>query len=195
MRFCILTTMILFLNACSSTNPPPKDNAFTRVSLQELLENKKKYDGKRVSLEAYIVGSEYNPSEDDAQFFILSLGDQPPKKKSNNIFCPKTKYKVRAAEDGYNKEVIIDCYRMANAAKRINQKITIFGVYKPDQEFYYYKKGIDLRISKIRIGNKTVNSDFADKSKIAHDTPGMIKTFYKGGKKIYDLAKKLTIGL
>lgn len=195
MKHFILILVTLLLNACSSTNPPPMDKEFSRLTIQELLNNKTAYDGKRIAIDAYIIGSEYNPSEDDAQFFILSLADQPPQNNSKDIFSPKVKYKIRAAEDGYNKEVILDSFKMASTAKRKGQKITVFGTYKPDQEFYYYTKGIDFRIAKIRIGNKTINTDFADKSKIAHDTPGMLKNVYKGGKKIYDLAKKLTIGL
>ena len=115
-------------------------------------------------------------------------------KSGKALFSPKTQYKIRAAEDGYNKEVIEDCYRMAMIAKRMGQKVTVFGTYEPDKEFYYFERGVDLRIVKMRIGNKTVNTDFADKSKMAHETPGMLKKAYQGGKKLYDIAKKLSLG-
>jgi hypothetical protein len=195
MRFLIIV-LLLLLVACSSTNPPPADDEFSPVTVQELIENKEEYDGRQVVFDAYIVGSEYNPSEDGAQFFILSLGQSSsPKRGKNTIYCPGVKYKIRAAEDGYNKEIIEDCFRMSNLARRMGQKVTVFGTYKPNEEFYYYTSGIDLRIAKMRIGNKTINTDFADKSKVAHDTPGLLKKVYQGGKKIYELAKKLSVGI
>ena len=80
---------------------------------------------------------------------------------------------------------------MADNARKLGTKVTIFGHFNPDQPFYYYGNGIDIEIEKMRVGNKTVNTDFDDKSKFAHEAPGMLRKVYQGGKKIIDIAGKL----
>ena len=80
---------------------------------------------------------------------------------------------------------------MLENARKLGQEVTIYGEFIPNQPFYYYKKGIDLYIDQVRIGNRTVNTDYGDKSKLAHDAPGMFRKLYQGGKKIIDLAKKV----
>jgi hypothetical protein len=192
----ILIILLAGLVGCSSTNEPGEDKEFKAVTLKELVDKKNTYVGKQVMLDAYVIGSEYNPSEGGAQFFVLSLGDEGAYDGSaNQLYRPEVKYKIRAAEDGYNKKVIKDCFEMSNIARRTGQKVTVFGTYQPGESFYYYENGVDLRIAKIRIGNVTVNTDFADKSKIAAETPGILKKIYNGGKKLYDIVKKLSIGI
>ena len=191
MKQLFIITVLICLIGCSSTDNPPKDEAFKQVTIKQLVEKESDYRGKRVSLDAYVIGSEYNPSEDGAQFFILSLGENKVRKKNSSLYNPETQFKIRAVEDGYNKEIIEDCYRMAMIARRMGQKVTVFGTYEPGKEFYYYERGVDLHIAKMRIGNKTINTDYADKSKIAHETPGILKQVYQKGKKLLELLKKL----
>jgi hypothetical protein len=185
--------LVMFFVGCSSSEKVAADHEYVKVSIRDLVDNQKDFDGKIIMLDAYVLGAEYNPSEDGAQFFILSLGEeiQCDNKKGNQIFFPNIKYKVRAVEDGYNGGIIKSCYIMADNARKLGMKVTVFGEYKPDQPFYYYGNGIDIQIQKIRMGNKTVNTDFNDKSKLAHETPGMLRKVYNGGKKIISFAGKL----
>lgn len=188
--FCCL---ILLLCSCSSTTTAESDEKFTPVEFNDLRNSMSKYEGKRVVFDAYVLGSEYNPSENDRQFFVVSLSDQPcpVSSKSGMLFCPGVKNKIRAAEDGYNSAVIENSYKLMNNARKLSQLVTVYAECQPNREFYYYGNGIDLYISKVKIGNKTVNTDYADKSKMAAEAPGYFKSIYKGGKKLFDLAKKL----
>ena len=188
----LLLLLILVLSAgCSSSETVPAEDTYSPVSIRDLVETPEIFIGQKVIVTAYVLGSEFNPSEDDAQFFILSLGERAVSgSRGNQLIFPDEKYKVRAAEDGYNGEIIKDCYIMADNARKLGQEVTIFGVFNPGEEFYYYEKGVDLYIEQIRIGERTVNTDFGDKSKLAHDAPGMLRKIYQGGKKIIDLAKK-----
>ena len=134
----------LLFASCSSTNDPGGDHGFIRVTVKELSNSPNFYSGQEVVLDAYVLGAEYNPSEDDAQFFILTLGEEPQydAAKASQILFPQVKRKVRAAEDGYNEEVIKDCYEMSVRARKLGQKVTVFGVYMPGEPFYYYEINI-----------------------------------------------------
>ena len=189
----IFIFIIFFLCSCSSTTTSESDEEFVAVEFNELYNSMINYEGKRVVFDAYVLGSEYNPSEDDRQFFVLSLSDKPCKisSKSGKLFCPTVKNKLRAAEDGYNASVIKSSYILMNNARKLGQLVTVYAECQPNREFYYYGNGIDLYISKVKVGQTTVNTDYADKSKMAAEAPGYIKSVYKGGKKLFDLAKKL----
>ena len=189
----LLTVLLFCLVGCSSSNTPKPDSEFKRVDFTQLAQSINAYEGERVVFDAYVLGSEYNPSEDGRQFFILSLGDEakPGHKNPGHLFFPEVKNKLRAAEDGYNGGVIVNCYKMADNARKLGHKITIYAECKPNRNFYYYGTGVDLHISKMKVGEKTVNTDYADKSKMAAEAPGYFKSVYNGGKKIFDLAKNL----
>ncbi|MCM8533489.1 MAG: hypothetical protein NE330_20140 [Lentisphaeraceae bacterium] len=193
MKNLLIAILFCFLCSCSSQKVVSPDQEFIKTSIKELVDSPDKFIGEDIMLEAYVMGAEYNPSEEGAHFFILSLGEevQYDNKKGNQIFFPRVKYKVRAVEDGYNGSVIKDCYIMADNARKLGSRLTVFGRFNPDQPFYYYGNGIDIQVEKMRIGNRTVNTDYEDKSKLAHETPGMIRKLYKGGKKLIDLADKI----
>ena len=194
MKNLIIAFVLMLFWSCSGSNyTASPDVDFVKVSIKDLVDTPNEYAGDDIMLEAYVLGAEYNPSEEGAQFFIISLGDdvQCDNKKGNQIFFPDIKYKVRAAEDGYNGSIIQNCYVMADNARKLGSKITIFGRFNPDQPFYYYGNGIDIEIEKMRVGNRTVNTDFDDKSKLAHETPGMLRKVYRGGKKLIDIADKI----
>ena len=194
MKLLILTLGFVLLFSCSSNQSVSPDTSYVEVSVRDLVDFPDKYRYKNVMIEAYVLGAEFDPSEDGAQLLILSLGEevQVDDSKANQIFFPNVKYKIRAAEDGYNSEVIKNCYIMADNARKLGSKLTVFGKFVPDQSFYYYGNGIDVELQKLRVGNRTVNSDFDDKSKFAHETPGMLKKMYQGGKKLIDIADKIT---
>ena len=191
--FLAVIFLVLFVG-CSSNDSVAPDTSYTKVTIKDLVDNPNDYIHGNVMLEAYVLGAEFDPSEGGAQLFILSLGEdvQCDDMKANQIFFPSVKYKVRAAEDGYNADIIKSCYIMADNARKLGSKLTVFGKFNPDQPFYYYGNGIDIEIQKLRVGNKTVNSDYEDKSKFAHETPGMLRKMYQGGKKIIDFAGKIT---
>lgn len=194
MKLLIITLGLVLLFGCSSNQSVSPDTSYVQATVRDLVDNPHKYRHKNVMIEAYVLGAEFDPSEDGAQLFILSLGEdvQVDDSKANQIFFPNIKYKVRAAEDGYNSDVIKNCYIMADNARKLGSKLTVFGKFIPNQSFYYYGNGIDIELQKLRVGNKTVNSDFDDKSKFAHETPGMLKKMYQGGKKLIDIADKIT---
>ena len=189
----VFLSLVLFLLGCSSNQSAKPDKEFTHVKFEDLSSNIQDYNGRHVVFDAYVLGSEYNPSENKRQFYVISLSDEPCRKssKSGNLFCPDVKNKIRAAEDGYNFGVIVNSYKMVDNARKLGQKITVYAECQPNRNFYYYGNGVDLYISKIKVGEKTVNTDYADKSKMAAEAPGYIKSVYKGGKKIFDLAKNL----
>ncbi|MCH2208083.1 MAG: hypothetical protein MK132_19730 [Lentisphaerales bacterium] len=194
MKNLFLSLFLIMFVGCSSNEEVAPDASYTKVSIKDLVDSPDDYRHSNIMLEAYVLGAEFDPSEGGAQLFILSLGEelQCDDRKANQIFFPGVKYKVRAAEDGYNSEIIKSCYIMADNARKLGSKLTVFGTFNPDQPFYYYGNGIDIEIQKIRVGTKTVNSDFDDKSKFAHETPGMLKKMYQGGKKLIDFAGKIT---
>lgn len=192
MKYLILT-LILFLVGCSSNTESVPDDRFQEVEFDQLAESIHSYRGQKVVFDAYVLGSEYNPSEDGRQFFILSLGNEWKEdgNKSGELFHPQVATKLRAAEDGYNEGVIVHGYKMADNARKLGQKVTVYAECRPKEPYFYYREGVDLHISKIKFGEKTVNTDYADKSKMAAEAPGYFKKMYQGGKKLFDLAKKL----
>ncbi|MCM8525947.1 MAG: hypothetical protein NE327_05490 [Lentisphaeraceae bacterium] len=193
MKYLLLISLLVLACGCSSTTKAEPDDKFTPVEFNELTNSLHKYNGKKVVFDAYVLGSEYNPSENDRQFFVVSLSDQPCKKtsKAGTLLCPGVKNKIRAAEDGYNSGVIKNSYMLMNNARKLGQLVTVYAECQPNREFYYYGNGIDLYISKVKVGETTVNTDYADKSKMAAEAPGYFKSMYQGGKKLFDLAKKL----
>lgn len=192
MKYLLILALVV-LSSCSSTSTAEPDEKFTRVEFSQLQSSLSEYDGRKVVFDAYVLGSEYNPSENDRQFFIVSLSDTPCKisRKSGSLFCPNVKNKIRAAEDGYNSGVIKNTYMLLNNARKLGQPVTFYAECQPNRVFYYYGNGIDIYISKIKIGDTTVNTDYADKSQMAAKAPGYFKSVYKGGKKLFELAKKL----
>ena len=115
-KFIYKSFLLLFIG-CSSNEFVAPDTSYTKVSIKDLVDNPNDYKNYNIMLEAYVLGAEFDPSEDGAQLFILSLGDevQCDERKANQIF-PGVKYKVRAAEDGYNSDIIKSCYIMADNA-------------------------------------------------------------------------------
>lgn len=188
--FC---TAGLILLSCTSPPAQEEEEDYKHVSLQKLTRKPHKYDGKTIVVSGYVLGTEFNPSEDGAQFFILTIGEKPRSTDSveQKLIFTKEKYKVRAAEDGYNSGILKSCYIMAENARKLGLPITIIGDFKSDKKFYYYETGISLFIRQMKVGGRTVNTDYGDKSKFAHETPGILKRIYQGGKKAFKLAKDL----
>jgi len=189
----IICTISLIVASCSSPPVQEEEEDYKNVSLRKLTEKPHKYDGKTIVVSGYVLGTEYNPSEDGAQFFILTIGERPRSTDSaeQKLIFTKEKHKVRAAEDGYNAGILKSCYIMAENARKLGIPITIIGDFTPDKEFYYYETGISLFIRQMKVGDRTVNTDYGDKSKLAHSTPGFIKRVYQGGKKLFKLTKNL----
>jgi len=192
MKYLIIIFITMFAGCSSNTKSIPDEN-FIPVEFEQLSSSLESYRGKKVMFDAFVLGSEYNPSEEGRQFFVLSLSNEWTKEYKNQggLFVPEVSKKLRAAEDGYNKEVIVHCYKMADNARKLGQKVTFFAECKPNKPFYYYGSGVHLYISKMKFGEQTVNTDYADKSEMAAKAPGYVKSVYQGGKKLFDLAKKL----
>jgi len=192
---CLMLTCFatIIIPSCSSTPVQEEEEDYKNVSLKKLTEKPDRYDGKTIVVSGYVLGTEYNPSEDGAQFFILTIGRSP--RSTDNVeqklIFMTEKHKVRAAEDGYNSGILKSCYIMAENARKLGIPITIIGDFNPDKKFYYYETGISLFIRQMKVGDRTVNTDYGDKSKFAHSTPGVLKRIYQGGKKLFKLAKDL----
>ena len=183
-------TLSLFISCANNTKD---EEDYPTVPLYKLTKKPDRYAHKTIVLTAYVLGTEFHPSESGAQFFILTLGEKPRTviQEGKQIIFADIKNKIRAVEDGYNAGILKSSYIMAENARKLGLQITVIGEFKPNEPFYYYESGISLFIRQMRVGDTTVNTDYGDKSKFAHSTPGFLKKAYQGGKKIFKFVKDL----
>ncbi|NQZ60564.1 MAG: hypothetical protein HRT88_24210, partial [Lentisphaeraceae bacterium] len=90
----MLIILSLFCFSCTSSQKTSPSTAYSAVNLRDLVDFPGNFTGKKIILKAYVLGSEFNPNEDDAQFFILSLGEKPQQYYStaSNIIFPEELY-------------------------------------------------------------------------------------------------------
>ena len=184
--FALLALAIILTGCQTVKHTATTSDGYTPVTLDELRQNSDGYEGHKIVIHAYILGMEYGVNADDADQWIMVLGDQPQLDdgRANQLIFPEIDNKVRAAEDGYNREILRRCYEICRESRRKGSEIRVYGVYNSDRAYAEYFSGIDLMIDKITSDNTLINTDFNDHSVLKEKTPGYFKKSYKGVKKI-----------
>lgn len=178
-------SLSLFLFAsCSNTSIEKRE--YLKTDIESLQDNPQKYDGQFIKVEGYIIGNEYLPSKTGLSLLILTISkdSQPLYAKENQIIFPNVKYKIRAAEDGYNLGILKKCNKLSVKFLKSSEKVIIYGQFKPRQSFFQYDTGVPLNITQIQFKKETIYSDYNDKSAFAHEAPGIMRKIYTGGKKL-----------
>ncbi len=184
--------LALLLAGCTSTQKAITTTAdgYMPTSIEQLHSDTETFRDQRVVLDAYILGMEYGTNADDADQWIMVLGLEPQFDDSiaEQLIFPKIEAKVRAAEDGYNREILRRCFQICSENRRKGGEVTIYGCYQPKKAYAQYHAGVDILLDKIAIGETVINTDFNDHSVFKEKTPGMVKKTYQGVKKITSLA-------
>ena len=181
----------LFFSCGSSESIERIEAEAIQVEIKDLVDKPEKYQGKLVKFSAYLIGSEFT-QYDAAQIFILCLADEPINGElKDQIIFPEVKYKMRVAEDGYNEDVLKQCYTLSRKAGKLGLPIGVVGVFAPGYPYVFYHKGVDVYLQELHVDSRMFNTDFADVTKFAHEAPGTFKKAYEGGKKVFKFVKDL----
>jgi hypothetical protein len=185
-RLLSLLLIIALATGCSTT----RQSSYSSVPLQEL---SNKHDGANVTFNAHVLGMELQEHSDDLYVWIITLGDnaQPDKSLAKQLVFPDRTPKIRAVENGYNKKILFDCYKLCEEARQKGQKITVYGEFHKDEKFMYFNSGVPLHLTGIKVGDTRINTDYGDKTAVQKKAPSLLKRTYKGGKKLMDLVSGL----
>lgn len=179
-----LIALILLFGSCA--NKSIEKFEYVKTDIETLNRSPQNFDGQYVKVEGYIIGNEFIPSKKDLSLLIIAISNEAHTAYAapNQIIFPAVKYKIRAAEDGYNREILEKCNKLSLKSMSNLEKVTIYGQFKPRQSYFQYDTGITLNITQIQFKDETIYSDYNDKSAFAHEAPGVMRKFYQGGKKL-----------
>lgn len=158
----------------------------TDIQISDLLEKQSEYAMRKISVEAYILGSELYQDSKNGRIWIMTLGDQPQldDSKADQLIFPAIKNKIRVGEDGYNRDIIDRCFEVCRSLRKRGQSIRVYGVFNPAKKFNHFDSGIDLELAAIEVNGTIIDTDYDDHSNFAEKTPSVMKKIYKGGKGI-----------
>jgi len=182
------------LVGCRTGTPKvPQTSSFKASSITTLRADTKR--GKRVPVRftAYVLGSEHQVHSKNPDRLIIVLGEKPISDPSapNRLIIPEISGKLRAVEDGYNRDVLRRIKRICDTVRVEGKPITIYGHYSSSNTFYQYTGGTQLDLSAIEVDGTMINSDFDDQTQFSKKFPAAVKGVVKGGKKIFGLFGKL----
>lgn len=183
---------VVAFSGCRSTRSLTVRGEFAPVTIEDLNNRPAKYAGRKVVVDAYILGMEYGENSDDAHVWLLALGNEPQldERLADQLVFPRIGKKIRAAEDGYNREILTRCYDACGKVRRKGERIKAYGVFAAVDPYQQYYSGVDLQLSQIKIDGRIINTDFNDHGKLKEKTPGMLKKTYGGAKKLFGVVGK-----
>jgi hypothetical protein len=159
---------------------------YLSVTLKELTTHPEKYLDKRIKVTGKVLGSVHTAQSVEADLWVVVIGDrpQPDDKLANQLIFPTYQPKIRAAEDGFNRDVIKRCHKLLTEARASGSDVTVYGRFHPAGGLRQYARGISLAIDRIHTGNVTIATDYGDMSEFRAKTPRRIQKAVKNGKSI-----------
>ena len=182
----VLLILLLLSMGCEKESEVRGYESVTRVQISDLLARQTEYISKKISVEAYVLGSELYQDSKNGRIWIMVLGDQPQldDSKADQLIFPGIKNKIRVAEDGYNRDIIDRCFEVCRSLRKHGLLVRVYGVFNPAKKFNHFYSGIDLELAAIEVNGTIIDTDYDDHSDFAEKTPSVMKKIYKGGKGI-----------
>ncbi len=188
-RLAAAVLMSLCMCGCGETETADY-SAFEPVDIKQILSDRQAYAGRDVVIDGFVLGLELSRSADDREIWILVLGDQPALDgNGNRLIFADVPYKIRAGEDGFNRDILKRCHAVCSQLREAGRSIRIYGTYQPENVFHHYNSGVDLQMSAIEINGTIINTDFEDHGAIREKTPTVMRSIYKGSRRVARLMK------
>ena len=150
MKSSLIITVLAILTFAASAN-----EEYLQVTLAELTAHPEKYLDKRIKVTGKVLASVHTAESVEADLWVIVIGDrpQPDEKLANQLIFPTYNPKIRAAEDGFNREVIKRCHELLAKARANGSDVTVYGRFHPAGGMRQYARGISLAIDRIHTGN------------------------------------------
>ena len=185
----LLIVTLLCLVSCQTSKQSHQE--YEVVTVSQLMEKPSEYNQRYVKLNGYILGSEYQKTKNDVSSYIVVISNKPKVGgDGNSIFHPDVLKKIRGAEFGYNDAVLKKCDNYSKDAVARNQAVTLYGQFFEKTSFRQYGEGVQLRLTKVNFGFRTLNCNYGDTNTFTKKAPGVMKLMYKGAKKLGELLGK-----
>ena len=163
-----------------------EDSEYLKVTLEELVSTPEKFLNQKIKVTGKVLGCVHSSHAVDANLWVIVLGTrpQPDEKLAEQLIFPTYSPKVRAAEDGFNREVIARCHKLAKEARKTGADVVLYGTFHPAGGLRQYRSGISLALERVRIGQVTIDTDYGDMSEFRAKTPHRLQKAVNGGKTI-----------
>ena len=166
--------------------PVIAEEVYQEVTLEQLSKRPEHFLGKKIKVTGKVLGTVYATDKEEANLWVVVLGNraQPNEKLAKQLIFPGYHPKIRAAEDGFNKDVLDRAENLLSAARADGTDVTLYGSFHPNAGTRQYARGISLALERIETGPVTIDTDYGDVSAFTAKTPGRIKKAVSGGKRI-----------